>query len=455
MSPARPRLLHVGPLPPARNGIADYGHALLGGLAESHDCLAAAEDLLAETPPGVRLVDPALAHRHLPPGAAVLHQLGDNRDHAFVLRLLRRLPGIAVLHDPGLLHLHHMAAEPAERIGAAFRSVIPGLAAVHARQLRRHGWTTPADHALFDLAGEVLARSSAVIVHSRFARARLSATHGAAATAHVAVIPHLIPDRPLPDRAAARARLGVPAGTFLMVTAGFANLAKRFDWVREAAALTPGLRWIHAGAADLPGVPATGFLPRPALEDHIAAADVLVNLRFPSRGESSGTLALALAAGTCAIVTDTAAYAELPREAVVHLAPGGNLAAVLAGLLAAPDRARRIGAAGQAHARAECALPAVLARYRAVLAAAPPLPPAAPAGPPPLFEAAAETAAIATALAGWRGPCRLRLRCASLAALAAFTLDSPDPLGSLLPAGARLRTVSVEPAGLLLGLDVG
>src|SRR6185436_2337277 len=102
------------------------------------------------------------------------------------------------------------------------------------------------------------------------------------------------------------------------------------------------LRWIHAGAeraaefalgdaiarhpslAGRAGI--AGYLDAAALDDHIAAADVLVNLRFPSSGERSGSLARAFAAGVCCIVSDTAAYAELPRDAVLQVPLSGTVA---------------------------------------------------------------------------------------------------------------------------------
>ncbi|MFC7688939.1 glycosyltransferase [Paeniroseomonas aquatica] len=225
----------------------------------------------------------------------------------------------------------------------------------------------------------MLARSRAVVVHSRFAQRRLRLTHGEAATAHVAVIPHPLPPGEPPARGAARARLGIPPGDFLLVTAGFAARAKRLDWVAAALAALPGIRWIHAGGADPEQAAAvadrarvTGHLDAANFADHIAAADVLVTLRFPSQGESSGPLARGLAAGVCCLVSDTAAYAELPRDAVIHLPLAGGaraLAAALAGLLADPGRAAAIGAAGRRHALAEMALPSVAARYRDVIEA--------------------------------------------------------------------------------------
>lgn len=486
MPAARNRLTVWTPLPPERNGIADYAAVLLGGLATHYECQIACEDWLGEAPAGMAVIDPALAHRAA--GPRVLHQIGNNPGHGFVLRGLRGMPGVTTLHDPGLLYLYETAGEPAATIRAGMEAALPGLAAVFGRQHREHGLQTRANHLLFDLAGETLARSRAVVVHSAYARNRLRLVHGPAATAHVAVIPHYLPPGAPPERAAARARLGLPQDGFLVLTAGFATTAKRLDWLIEALDLALGrgaaLRWIHAGPerpedyalsaaiAARPGLAGqarvTGYLDAAALDDHIAAADVLVNLRFPSGGESSGSLARAFAAGTCCIVSDTAAYAELPRDAVLHLPLAGSvglLAEALRALAAAPAQAAAIGARGRRHAEAEMALPSVAARYRAVIEESLDRPVALPAMPDAavpilVVEAGPRLRArqVAAVLAGRHGACRLLLAVPDLPALAALTLDRPGLLGEVLPLAARLRKAHVATMprpGLLLDLDLG
>jgi glycosyltransferase involved in cell wall biosynthesis len=473
------------PLPPERNGIADYAATLLGGLAAHYDCRVACDDWLGRAPMGIRLIDPALAHRGA--GPRVLHQIGNNPGHGFVLRGLRGMPGVTTLHDPGLLYLHETMGEDAATIRAGMAASLPGLAAVYGRQHREHGIQTRANHLLFDLAGEVLARSRAVVVHSVYARNRLRLVHGPDATAHVVVIPHFLPPATLPDRRAARARLGLPQDEFVVLTAGFATEAKRFDWLIEALDIVAGrgtsLRWIHAGAeraeeyalsaaiAARPTVAGlarvTGYLDEAALDDHIAAADVLVNLRFPSGGESSGSLARAFAAGTCCVVSDTAAYAELPRDAVLHLPLTGGvglLAEALRALAAVPARAAAIGELGRRHALAEMALPGIAARYRDVIedSLARPVLAAAPPGAVPTLVVEAgpglQARHLAAALVGRQGACRLLLAVPDLTVLADLTLDRPGLLVDLLPLAARLRAVRVEVAprpGLLLDLDLG
>ncbi|RYJ03634.1 MAG: glycosyltransferase [Acetobacteraceae bacterium] len=466
MESCLPSLLLMSPLPPARNGIADYAAALVGALAPHYRCTIACADWLAEAPPGIPVVDPVLAHRLPESGGRILHQIGNNPDHGFVLRALRHLPGVTTLHDPGLLHLHESTGEAPATILAGMRHAAPRLAATYAAQLHDSGFSTRANHLLFDIAGEVLARSRAVVVHSRFALQRLRLTHGEVATAHVVVIPHPIPAEAPPDRAAARARLGIPESDFLVVTAGFAARAKRLDWLLAALEGLPDIRWIHAGGID-PGQAAaiaaratvTGHLKAARFADHIAAADVLVNLRFPSGGESSGPLARGLAAGVCCIVSDTGAYAELPRDAVIHLPLAdtiGRLAATLAGLRDDPGQAAMVGAAGQRHARTEMTLAAVAHRYRDVIEASCERPVAAFASPVPgpLLQTTADPARVAEALAGRSGACRLRVEVADLALLARLSLTPAGLLPGLLPPRATIRGLRVEPDGLLLDLDL-
>jgi hypothetical protein len=174
----RERLTAFSPLPPERNGIADYAAMLLGALAAHYECEAACEDWLAEAPPGVPVVDPALAHRRAAAGGGrVLHQLGNNPGHGFVLDALRRAPGVTTLHDPGLLHLRQTTGAARDELLAELRDAPPAFAR-YARSVAAEGRWGRADHLLFDMAGEALARSRALVVHSRFARNRLRALHG-------------------------------------------------------------------------------------------------------------------------------------------------------------------------------------------------------------------------------------------------------------------------------------
>jgi hypothetical protein len=214
----------------------------------------------------------------------------------------------------------------------------------------------------------------------------LRATYGAKATSRTTVIPHFAPRLKVTSPAEARKQLDIPADQLIVLTSGFATRAKRFDWLIETLdtllARGVALRWIHAGeerptefhlqqAIDKrprlhEATTVTGYVTEADLDAYIAAADLVVNLRFPSVGESSGTLARALFAGRCCIVNDTAAYAEIPREAVVHIPILGTVPALvraMEALLGDSDLRAMFGERARAYARNSLALESVAKQY--------------------------------------------------------------------------------------------
>ena len=74
--------------------------------------------------------------------------------------------------------------------------------------------------------------------------------------------------------------------------------------------------------------------------------------------------------------------------------------------------------------------------------------------PGPLLRSAADPALVAEVLAGHSGACRLRLEVPDLAVLARLSLGPEGLLPGLLPPGAAIRGLRVEPDGLLLDLDL-
>ena len=79
------------------------------------------------------------------------------------------------------------------------------------------------------------------------------------------------------------------------------------------------------------------------------AADVVVDLRYPHRGEVSGSLARAMQAGRPTIVSATGTYLDVSDEVVLRVAAGPTdpreLAAVLRALVDDPELRARMGGA--------------------------------------------------------------------------------------------------------------
>ncbi len=328
------------PWPPLPNGIADYSYRVVRELAARYQVIAYTDMAAPRLPSGV-------ISRSVKDGAELsdevcpVYQIGNNLDHGFVYRQAIRHPGIVVLHDLSLLYLVENLGLDKDTFYQELLKANPVIAPLRAADIAAGLGTYKADHSLFRMLNTLVERSRGVIVHTQYAKNILVRTLGLKNTDHINIIPHFAIS---PDDTAdkmVRTRLAIPKDVFLIVTSGFATPVKRFDWLIEALTrvvkTNRRLMWVQAGptrpeeydlqelVAQIPELARvtrfTGYLPEEELDAYISAANLFVNLRYPSVGESSGSLARALAAGVACVVTDTAGYRELPSSILFKVSP--------------------------------------------------------------------------------------------------------------------------------------
>ena len=112
--------------------------------------------------------------------------------------------------------------------------------------------------------------------------------------------------------------------------------------------------------------------PLARLERAMAACDIIVNLRRPTIGETSGTALRALALGRALVVRDVGWFSEIPAGCSLKIGVAAGvdeLVHVLETLAAQPDLRQRLGDAARAHIQAECTVTQVAQRYAAFLQA--------------------------------------------------------------------------------------
>lgn len=351
------RLAWFTPTPPNRSGIAAYSEELLPLLASSYAIDVFTSPLVASQPrpegypPAFEGHDFAWKH-FLAPYDLVVYQLGNATCHAFMWPHLFRHPGLVVLHDA---QLHHSRAWDLLRRGrvddyrAEFHANHPGepenLPDLFIRNL--------ADSAYYLWPMLRLAVESArlVAVHSPRLAVALSSQFGVEAHA----IRMGVRDWGAPGgadaadrRRALRARYGIPADAVVFATFGLVTPEKRISTVLEVMAevlrSVPGARLLLVGGAvehyDAMAearalgiersVILAGYVPDDEVGSHMAAADVCLNLRWPSGGETSASWLRALGAGLPTVVTDLAYHDEMavvdPRTWVTQRAGSGRAA---------------------------------------------------------------------------------------------------------------------------------
>jgi len=279
----------------------------------------------------------------LVPRRLSLYFLGNNPHHAWVYEEAMRTPGVIVLHD---LVLHHLIVEMTLARGdvdgyiAALEANHGEAGAAWARG-RAAGLHSEMGNFLMPASVEVANRSRAVIVHNRYAADRLQSF---GVTAPIHVVPH--PFEPQPSargrRAAVRAQHGFASGDRVIGLFGFLTSAKRAEVVlaafADARSRDAKLRLLIVGepapnvdvdALRGDGITFTGYVPDEEFAAYFAAVDRLVNLRYPSAGETSGTLIRAFEAGKPVAVSDYAQFAEFPDDCVVKIPFGDREVATL------------------------------------------------------------------------------------------------------------------------------
>jgi glycosyltransferase involved in cell wall biosynthesis/SAM-dependent methyltransferase len=335
------KLAWFSPLPPTSSGIADYTTEILPYVLERAevDVVCPVPRFRRPRPPsGAGLVDPRRFVRAS--YDAVLYHLGNNPYHEYVYEQARRRPEIAVFHDAVL---HHLIAHVTFESGhpARYEGILHGEygpRGTRLAMLRRSGLATEYEKFLFPLTAHVAQRARGIVVHSHDAAARM---REAAPDVPLVVIPHHAGAPPAEvegiDRDEARRRLRLPPDAFVVGHFGFITRPK------QPAAMIGGFRALHAefpdsilllvGADHTQGalgrlidqvgvrdsVRMTGYVDLERFYVHLRACDAVINLRYPTAGESSGTLARSLAEGRAVIVNNYGSWAELPSDVALKV----------------------------------------------------------------------------------------------------------------------------------------
>ncbi|WP_374686516.1 glycosyltransferase family 4 protein [Promineifilum sp.] len=385
----RLRIAYFSPLPPARSGIADYSAELLPHLAERADVTVFVDSGRGGFQTRPYGVGGQPGNIFLAPMEAFparrdefdlpLYQMGNSDQHEAIYEMLLRFPGVVVLHDYVLHHFirHHIlgwadwngyARELDYTLGPEGRRL--------AAAIRDGRAAAP----LFDvpLNRRVIDASLGLIVHSRYAADRARQQRP---DRPLAIVPALVEMRPGRSR---RAELGLPEDAVLFGSFGQITAEKQIDLAlrafRGVREIYPNARYLLVGEArpdvDLAAliselglgeaVHHVGFAPELSVfVDWIHTADVVVNLRYPTVGETSAIALRAMAAGRPVIVFDHGWYSELPDEAALKVAPLDAVALQEAMIRAAASAGLRdvLGRAAEAYVRRYCLPPRVADAY--------------------------------------------------------------------------------------------
>jgi glycosyltransferase involved in cell wall biosynthesis len=350
------------PLPPAHTGVADYSAALLRGLRR-----------IGEVEIGANRADVQLYH------------VANNVMHWEIYRRALDDPGVVVLHDALLQHLFMGALDE-----ASYAQEFAFNYGEWSRELAADLWRNRASSGLrpayygYPMLKRLAERSLAVIVHNP-AAARIVRDH--APGTPVIEIPHLFESIPLPHSTEV---LRLRPAPFVFAIFGYLRESKRvmaaLRAFRRVHAARPGTALLLAGefvSSDLaraidpflrqPGVYRIGHMTDAEFWRAAVGADVCVNLRYPTAGETSGITIRLMGAGKPVIVSNGEETSRYPDAACLRVDAGPAeeemLAAYMLSLRHLPRLGVEIGQRAAEHIRRWHALERVAGLYWETLCA--------------------------------------------------------------------------------------
>jgi glycosyltransferase involved in cell wall biosynthesis len=366
----KPLLALVSPFPPERTGIADYAARLAPCLAEHYEVVCVANQSQIDDPllrSRFPIRDLRWFERHGRRFERILYQFGNSPAHKKMFNLLEQYPGVAVLHDFFLSDVLCWMQSSGYAPGCFSKALYDSHGLSGLWQDHRDGRIKSVNS--FPCNAAVLRDSTGIIVHSSHSIDLARKWYGESVTALMRRVPFLPRKQEKGNLSEARARLQIPEDAFVVCSYGWITPFKLCDailraWLASQLAQSEKCYLVFVGATSdgeygksfsrkvealtsRSPIRITGYVDEQQFRAYLDAADLALQLRTQSRGETSATIFDCLAQGLPLIVNAHGSAAELPEGVVVKIDDefaDEVLVEALTSLHANPERRREISA---------------------------------------------------------------------------------------------------------------
>lgn len=337
-----PRLAYISPLPPDKSGIADYSAILLPELARWYEIEVIVPEATVTDPwikenCEVRTTQWFIEHANC--CERVLYHFGNSTFHQHMFGLLKEIPGVVVLHDFFLsgIAVHMEAQGFAPGYWRQELYMAHGYKALKesfdAKDMRDVVWKYPCSQS-------VVHDSLGVIVHSPNSLKLAEQWYGGESEDWM-VIPLVRDVGVSVDKEQARKALGFGSEDFLVCAFGILGPTKLNHrllnaWLRSSLAHDKTCHLVFVGqncdggygeellagihnSRGRENIRITGWVDKDVYCQYLAAADVGVQLRTLSRGETSAAVLDCMTYGLATIVNSNGSMADFDQEAVWKL----------------------------------------------------------------------------------------------------------------------------------------
>ena len=365
----KPTLLYVSPLPPDQSGISDYSSVLVKNLRDRFDITLYSdirkEDLsdnsLNEFPLLTVGVDPLDVTQF----DYCIYNIGNNPHfHEYIYELALIKPGLVILHD---YIIYYLFIGYYQKRDILYSSIYCGLGLhdfLSVKEVIRRQQTDLLMHnelaAKMPMNRELLRSGNKIMVHSEYARQKIMETGSIRDdhVRHINLIRQIVwKEAPIPREELFR-KYRIPTDALVIASFGFVDTRKMNREICHAVRRVKDetgkkICYVMVGAGDYADeelengfIVKTGFTALEEFDSFVQFSDIIVNLRNPTMGETSGAMLRILQLGKACITNNGGWFSELPGDCVYKIELDDvilNLTQALEELIQNADMRERIG----------------------------------------------------------------------------------------------------------------
>ena len=330
-------LLYASPFPPKKSGISDYSETMVYGLKKYFDVTLLTDDYRLSNEKLYEDFDVKVYGRDkidFNRFDSILYNAGNCAAfHKYIYDCALKHPGFIILHD---LVLYYLTLEY-YRDRTDYYSKIREIAGpetffelkLELRKGKELLHCGPDIAVKAPLNKELLLNSKGVIVHSQYSKDKLLTEHS---SLKVLKIGHPSFSFRTADLKGDHLKntFGIDDSAFVIASFGAIHATRHNDIVCRAVKRMNSeskskIYYVMVGTGDFADgyldshIIKTGYVPQDLYDDILSRCDIVVGLRYPSMGETSGSLIRALSAGKPSVVTDDAWFSELPDDSVIKM----------------------------------------------------------------------------------------------------------------------------------------
>ncbi len=325
----KPRLAYVSPLPPQNTGIAGYSDELLQLLIKYYKIDVINNDIQDYWLPIRTTTWLENNHNHY---HRILYHFGNSGFHKDMIALQQQVSGVLVLHD---FYLSNLMAK-AKKINKNFIYQMHGYQALITLQkttMAELVWQYPCNK-------EILENAKSIIVHSNYPKQLAEHWYQALNLKNWQSIPLLrMPLKPnTQQKPELKKALNLPVESFIVCCFGQIGKSKKNHellaaWQSSSLYKKTNCYLIFVGASDQSdyekilinninnhkNIDRTGWIDHDTYHQYLSIADLAVQLRTLSRGESSAAILDCMNYSLPIISNANGSFAELPKETTWQL----------------------------------------------------------------------------------------------------------------------------------------